>query len=75
MTEIKAKRGRPAKVKTDGLQIETKAKAEAETQGGLTVKVAGAIHDGEGGFYPVGAKITPVDDVARASLIAKGLAE
>ena len=73
MTEIKAKRGRPAKVKTDGLQIETKA--ETQTQGGLTVKVAGAIHDGEGGFYPVGARIVPVDDVARASLIAKGLAE
>lgn len=41
----------------------------------LTVKVANAIHDGEGGFYPVGHEIVPVDEVARASLIAKGLAE
>ena len=55
-----AKRGRPRKVPVEGA---------------MTVKVANAIHDGKGGFYPVGAKIVPVDEVARASLIAKGLAE
>lgn len=54
-----AKRGRPRKVQADS----------------LTVLKAEAIHDGKGGFYPVGAKIVPVDEVARASLIAKGLAE
>lgn len=43
--------------------------------GALTVKVANAIHDGKGGFMPVGSKTIPTDDEARASLIAKGLAE
>lgn len=55
-----AKRGRPRKVPVEGA---------------MAVKVANAIHDGKGGFYPVGAKIVPVDEVARVSLIAKGLAE
>lgn len=44
-------------------------------KGAMTVKVANAIHDGKGGFYPVGAQIVPTDEVARASLIAKGLAQ
>lgn len=60
-----AKRGRPRKA------VET----IAEQGGALTVKVADAIHDGEGGFLAVGAKTVPVDEEARASLIAKGLAE
>ena len=41
----------------------------------LAVKVADAIHDGEGGFYPVGHKFNPVDDEAGEALKAKGLAE
>jgi hypothetical protein len=60
-----AKRGRPRKA------VET----IAEQDGALTVKVANAIHDGKGGFMPVGSKTIPTDDEARASLIAKGLAE
>lgn len=56
----KAKRGRPAKV---------------EATGALKVKVADAIHDGEGGFLPVGAAFDPIDDDAAENLKAKGLAE
>lgn len=48
---------------------------KARAKGALTVKVADAIHDGEGGFLPVGAKFDPVDDDAVKSLKAKGLAE
>jgi hypothetical protein len=43
--------------------------------GGLTVKVPGAIHDGKGGFLAVGAKFTPADEKAASELKAKGLAE
>lgn len=43
--------------------------------GSLTVKVADAISDGEGGFLAVGSKFTPADDEAAESLKAKGLAE
>lgn len=60
-----AKRGRPRKA------VETIAKQD----GALTVKVANAIHDGKGGFLPVGGVFMPADEPARASLIAKGLAE
>lgn len=48
---------------------------KAKQDGALTVKVADAIHDGEGGFYPVGHKFNPVDDEAGEGLKAKGLAE
>lgn len=41
-------------------------------EGTVKVKVADAVHDGKGGFYPVGAVIE-VEDAA--SLKAKGLAE
>jgi hypothetical protein len=51
------KRGRPRK---------------AEQIGALKVKVADAIHDGEGGFLPVGATFDAADG---ESLKAKGLAE
>lgn len=54
-----AKRGRPPKA----------------ANGGLKVKVADTIHDGQGGFLPVGAVFTPVDDDAGALLKARGLAE
>lgn len=63
MTQVK--RGRPRKVET----------VAPEKQGALTVKVANAIHDGDGGFYPVGHKFDAADDAAAKSLIAKGLAE
>lgn len=62
-----AKRGRPRKVET--------VQPAVEIAGAMTVLVAGAISDGEGGWLPVGAKTVPVDDEARASLIAKRLAE
>lgn len=52
-----AKRGRPRKV---------------ETEGALTVKVAGVVHDGKGGFFPLGHKIDAADP---DSLKAKGFAE
>lgn len=48
----------------------TKAKKE-----GLTVKVPGAIADGNGGYLPVGATFTPVDEKAAAELKARGLAD
>ncbi|MXO72874.1 hypothetical protein [Alteraurantiacibacter buctensis] len=44
-------------------------------KGALTVKKAEAIHDGEGGFLPVGASFSPADEAAGAELVAKGLAE
>jgi hypothetical protein len=56
----KAKRGRPAKV---------------EATGKLKVLKADTIHDGEGGFLPVGAAFDAVDDDAAESLKAKGHAE
>jgi hypothetical protein len=59
-----ARRGRPRKA------VET----TTEQGGTLTVKVAGAVFDGQGGFHPVGHKISPNEETA-ASLIAKGLAE
>lgn len=58
------KRGRPRKA------VET----ITEQGGTLTVKVANAIFDGQGGFHPVGRKISPNEETA-VSLIAKGLAE
>ena len=51
------KRGRPAK---------------AAQTGALKVKVADAIHDGKGGFLPVGATFDAAD---ADGLKAKGLAE
>jgi hypothetical protein len=62
-----AKRGRPRKVQT--------VKPAIEIAGAMTVLVAGAISDGEGGWLPIGTKTVPTDETARASLIAKGLAE
>jgi hypothetical protein len=60
---------------SDGLRkTETDEQTEAEAEQ-MTVLVANAIHDGKGGFLEVGALTTPVDDVARASLIAKGFAK
>ena len=41
----------------------------------LTVKVGGALSDGEGGFYAKGHKFEAVDAEAAKSLKAKGLAE
>lgn len=46
-----------------------------KTEGGLTVKVPGAISDGKGGFYAKGHKFEAVDAEAAAQLKAKGLAE
>ena len=43
--------------------------------GGLTVKVADTISDGDGGFLAVGDKFTPASEEAGAELKAKGLAE
>ena len=40
-----------------------------------TVKAADAVHDGKGGFYPVGAVIDCADDESLASLKAKGLVD
>lgn len=40
-----------------------------------TVKVAGAISDGKGGYLPKGAALEGVSDATLASLKAKGLAE
>ena len=62
MTEV-AKRGRPRKVDVEA------------GEGSLTVKVADAISDGEGGCLPIGAKFDPADADAGESLKAKGLAE
>ena len=67
------RRGRPKKVKDNALQDETKT--ETETKGALTVKVAGVIHDGEGGFFPVGHKFDAADETAAEALKAKGFAE
>jgi len=39
----------------------------------LTVKKADTIHDGKGGFYPVGHVIEPVDADAAEQLKARGL--
>jgi len=69
MTEPK-KRGRPARVAVVAAEAPSVA-----PNGVLAVKVADAIHDGEGGFYPVGHKFNPVDDEAGEALKAKGLAE
>lgn len=69
MTE--AKRGRPRKVRTEDPAVVDPAYFDAGI-GALTVKVANAIHDGKGGFLPVGAKFDAVDG---ESLKAKGLAE
>ena len=41
----------------------------------MTVKQADAISDGKGGYLKKGDKFTPVDDEAKESLKAKGLAE
>lgn len=41
----------------------------------LTVKVAEAISDGEGGFLAVGDTFEPADEEAAGQLKAKGLAE
>jgi len=77
----KAKRGRPAKVKTDEAQDETKVEAEtrdeakAQAKGRLKVLKADTVFDGRGGFLPVGAKFDAVDDAAEAALIARGFAE
>jgi hypothetical protein len=76
----KAKRGRPAKVKPDAEQAETETHAETEAKapqgkGRLKVLKADTIHDGEGGFLPVGAAFDAVDDDAAESLKAKGHAE
>lgn len=43
-------------------------------EGALTVLIDDAIHDGKGGFLKAGDPVTPADDDARESLIAKGLA-
>lgn len=79
MTEPKAKRGRPPKVKTNAVQVETKAQTEArneaQAQGRLKVLKANAVFDGEGGFYPVGHMFDAVDAAAEAMLKARGLAE
>lgn len=40
----------------------------------LTVKKADSIHDGEGGFLPVGATFTPADDDSADALKARGIA-
>lgn len=69
------KRGRPAKAKPDALQAENETQAETEAKGRLKVIKAEAIHDGEGGFLPVGALFDPADDDAGEALKAKGLAE
>ena len=70
------KRGRPAKVKPDAEQAETQAEArdEAETEAPKRLKVlkADTIHDGKGGFFPVGALFVAVEPDA---LIARGFAE
>lgn len=68
------KRGRPAKVKPDAeqaqAQAETRDEAKAETR--LKVLKADTIHDGEGGFLPVGALFVAADP---EGLKARGLAE
>lgn len=46
-----------------------------KVEGGLTVKVANAIHDGKGGFLSVGAVFAPADEAAGEALKARGLAE
>jgi len=71
----KAKRGRPAKVKTDEAQDETRDEAKAQAKGRLKVLKADTVFDGRGGFLPVGAKFDAVDDAAEAALIARGFAE
>ena len=50
-------------------------KEAAPVVGLLTVIKADAIADGEGGFLNPGATFKPVDDEARAALIARGLAK
>ena len=77
----KAKRGRPAKVKTDEAQNETQVEAEtrneakAQAKGRLKVLKPDTVFDGRGGFLPVGARFDAVDDAAEAGLIARGFAE
>lgn len=52
---------RPRKVTNEGLAVKVKAPE--------------AVSDGNGGYYPVGVVIQCADEAAKASLIAKGLAE
>lgn len=54
------------------IQMSRPKKAEG---GQLTVKRAEAIHDGKGGFLPVGAKFDAADKDAAEALKARGLAE
>lgn len=53
----------------------TDAQGGGEGQPTLRVKKPDTIHDGEGGFLPVGAKFAPVDEDAAEHLKARGLAE
>ena len=69
MTEPK-RRGRPAKAAV--APVEVPSVDATPTKGALTVKVADMIHDGLGGFLPVGHKFDAADG---ESLKAKGLAE
>jgi hypothetical protein len=64
MTDTPKKRGRPPKVAT----------VDAP-KGALTVKVANMLHDGQGGFYPVGHKFDPVTKEVGELLKARGLVE
>lgn len=52
-----------------------KLPAESKREHAVRVLVADAIHDGSGGFHPVGAVIVCPDEEAEQSLKAKGLAE
>ena len=49
--------------------------AKKKAEGGLTVLVANAISDGEGGYLAKGAKFTPADKEAGEQLKARKLAE
>lgn len=50
-------------------------KAVEAKPGSLVVKLADAIHDGNGGFLSVGAVFVPADEAAGEQLKARGLAE
>ena len=50
-------------------------KETAATSGRLTVVKADTIADGKGGFLNPGETFAPVDETAKAQLLARGLAK
>lgn len=56
-------------------EVKKRGRPPLSKDGAMRVKKPEAIHDGEGGFLPVGATFDPVDADAGERLKALGLAE